>query len=454
MASFAPEPDAAPAQAWAPARRVALRVSPVGVLRATVLLIVVGNLGRIPLLDAQAKQAPLLFNDLFVLACVTLGALAMLRARSALVDLPAVCALCFAAVGAVGTVVSAVRYDLTWFELGFSLAYLGRWLLYFGLYIVAINCVRRGDVERVWRAIETAVLGIAGFGVVQAALLPNFAQLVYPESREYLDWDPQGHRLVSTILDPNFVGAMLLVVLLVQLARLSFGARERAAHVLLLFAALALTASRSSVLGLLVGSLVIVWVRGLRRNLVRIAAIVCVVAAPFVPALIAFAAAYHKLSIDASALMRLVAWARALAVFLDHPIVGIGFNTYGFVQRAYGWEATGQGGFSLEGGLLFVAVLTGIVGLALYGGMISAVLGRCRRVWSDVAASAEERGMALGVAAGTAALLVHSLFINSLIYPFVMELVWILWALTLPMRQGAPVACGPSVGAARAWLAS
>ena len=65
----------------------------------------------------------------------------------------------------------------------------------------------RGDaVER-----DGEPLAFAGFGIVQSAFLPNFAQRIYPDARLYLDWDPQGHRLVSTFLDPNFAGAFILL---------------------------------------------------------------------------------------------------------------------------------------------------------------------------------------------------------------------------------------------------
>jgi O-antigen ligase len=149
---------------------------------------------------------------------------------------------------------------------------------------------------------------------------------------------------------------------------------------------------------------------------------------PFLPLLVRYAVTLNKFQIDESAMARTVAWIRALTVFADHPLLGVGFNTYGYVQRAYGWDGGGES-FGLDGGLLFVAVMTGLVGVALYVLMVGLLVRRGRRIWRDRAYDAAARGTALGVTAGTAALLVHSIFVNSLLLPFLMQPVWILWGL-------------------------
>ncbi|MDP3769284.1 MAG: O-antigen ligase family protein, partial [Dehalococcoidia bacterium] len=233
------------------------------------------------------------------------------------------------------------------------------------------------------------------------------------------------------------------------LARISVGTAVPAWKPVVLLTALVLTLSRSSFLAFVVGGVVILAARGLSRRLLRLAAVVTVLSLPFIPALLGFARAYNRLGFDASALSRITAWVRGLAVFADNPVLGVGFNTYGFVERAYGWGLGGTARFGLDGGLLFIAVMTGLVGLALYLGMVGLVARRCRRIWSDAERSAEHRGLAIGVAAATAAILVHSLFVNSLLFPFIMEALWVLWALTfvmrVPERERTTVTCGPVV---------
>lgn len=402
---------------------------PVMVLRIAIVLMLVANLGRIPVLSTGPAEAPLLVNDLCVMAVLVSGLLAALVARSFQVDLVGIIALTFAALGAISALLSVPKFGLSGFELLVSLLYLARWLVYLGIYLVMVNVVREDDVMRVWRTLEWMMLVFAAFGIVQAIFIPHFAQVVYPDSRVFLDWDEQGHRLVSTVLEPNIAGMMIVLVLLVQLAQLAGSQRVKLWKPVLLVAALGATVSRSSFLALFVGMVLILLVRGVSRRLVRLAITAGVVALPALPTLFQYAQSLNKFKIDESALSRVGSWLRALRVFSDNPIIGVGFNTYGYVQERYGYERLGLFSNSSDGGLLFIAVLTGVVGVSLYLLMLGAVVRRCRRLWRDHQVAPEHRALATGVAAGTVAVCVHSVFVNSLLTTFVMELLWILWAL-------------------------
>jgi O-antigen ligase len=125
-----------------------------------------------------------------------------------------------------------------------------------------------------------------------------------------------------------------------------------------------------------------------------------------------------------------ISWGNAISLFLEHPWIGVGFNTYGFVQQRRGIQLLGPAHYSVEGGFLFVAVMTGAVGLFAFLTMLWLVLRRCRGIWRHAGATAEQRGLAIGAAAATAAICVHSVFVNSFMVPFVMEPLWILWGLT------------------------
>ena len=410
-------------------------MAPATLFRVALALLIVGNLGILPLARVDATHsAAVLFNDLVVVGTVTLGLLAAARAGSQRVDGPGLLGLLFAALGAASALLAMPRFGISGSELLFSLAYLVRWLAYFGIYLVAINLLREADVERVWRALETAILAFAAFGILQALFLPGFAQMVEP----HVGWDIQGHRLVSTFLDPNMAGALIDIGLLVVLARLSVGASSAWKAVVLL-AALALTISRGSIGAFVAGGLVILAARGLSRRLLRIAALLLVLALPFVPALIEFAQTFRKFNLGYSAALKVPFWLHAIRVFLDHPVIGVGFNTYGYVQRSYGWAVHGVQRFGVDGGLLFIGVMTGLVGLALYAGMMVLVLRRCRRIWRDGSRGAQDQGLAIGVAAATVAIVVHSVFANSLIYPLIMEPLWVLWALTFALDRPAAV---------------
>ena len=406
-------------------------VRPATVLSGALLLLAVGNLGRIPQLDLGERQAPLLINDICVALVLVVGAVTVSRARSLRFNDVAFAALVFAGIGGVSALAAVPRFGLSAFELVASLAYLARWGMYFALYLIVINCVRDDDAEGIWTAMEGALLLIAAFGIVQALFIPDFAFVVYAAARKNLDWDVQGNRLVSTVLDPNIAGAMIVAVLLVQLARLASGVRVPYWKPALLFAALALTFSRSGLLAFAIGLAVILFARGLQKALVRVGGIALIALLAGLPRLIEEAGRYNKLGFtDESALSRVVSWQRAIALFLESPWFGIGFNTYGFVQDHRGIERLSVASYSPEGGLLFVAVMTGVAGLGAYLAMLWFAVRRCRQWWHHPLASAEERGLLLGTGATTAAILVHTLFVNTLFVPFVMEQLWVLWGLS------------------------
>lgn len=433
-----------------PAGAPATRVRMVTLLRAALLVLLTGNLLRMPALSGGAREAPVAVNDLAVLALLACGLAAALQARRLVLDGVARRAILFAAIGGGSAVLAVPRFGLSGQELIFSLGYLARWLVYAGVYVVAVNGLRRADVPRLRKTLEQVILAFAAFGVLQALLLPGFAQIVFPDSALYVDWDPQGHRLVSTILDPNYAGGLIVFGLLLSLARLGYGDRDAGWRVTLLAFALVLTASRSSILAALVGAAVIAGVTGVSRRVLRvgIGLAACAIAAS--PLLLKFAQDYGKLAVDASALQRVVAWMRAFQVLADHPVIGVGFNTYGFVQRAYGAEAgRAASGYSLDGGLLFIAVMTGGVGTLVYLGMLRRVFRGARRVWRslDARTTDADRALAAATVASTVALLVHSLFVNSLLLPFLTEPLWLLWAMVAVLARGLPHAASPDRGA-------
>jgi hypothetical protein len=400
------------------------------VIQLTLLLLVAGNLARASVFQVQGgnKDVPLILNDLLVAGVVALGASAALLHRRLRIDVVALTGLAFAVVGALTAVAGISRFGFSGSEVFVALGFVARWLVYFGLYLVGINAIRARDVLPVWSALERATLLFSAFGLVQAAFLPNFAQIVYPDSG--VEWDAQRHRLVSTFLDPNFAGALIFMVLLVELSFLSVGVRVARWKPLLLMAALIVTLSRSSVLGFIVGLGLIIMVHGLSKRILALLGVVAMGVIAALPQFLKFAAGYNKTTLsDESALGRLVAWAHQLIVFGEHPVFGIGLNAWGAISQRRGWLTSGNSSLSIEGGLLFVAALTGIVGLSLFVSMIAVVIVRARRVWRDPSRLPHERGIAIALPAITLAILLHSMFSNSLFYPMLMEPLWILWAL-------------------------
>jgi O-antigen ligase len=358
--------------------------------------------------------------------------------------------IAFATVGFVSALFAVPRFGLSGLALVVSLAYLARWFVYFLVYLAVINIVRGDDVMDVWKSLETMMLVFAIFGIFQSIFLPHFAQMVYPDSRISIDWDEQGHRLVSTMLEPNIAGSMIMLVLLVNIAQLAGGESVPIWKPIVFLAALVATLSRSSFVGLAAGLVVILAARRMSRRILRLATVGGLLFLAALPKLIIYASKFNKLTIsDASAMSRVAGWIRALRIWADHPVFGIGFNTFGYVAERYGGERAGASSFSGDGGLLFIAVMTGIVGLALYLAMLTVIFRRCRRVWRDPASPSSWRALAVGIAAGIVAVCVHALFVNSLLTTFVMEMLWVMWGLAFVMHRDRPdigaAATGPRI---------
>ena len=415
-----------------------LPIQPGHALGWGLVALAIANLGRIPVFSTGDRDAAIVLNDLFVAGLTTFCIIAAVLRQSMWLDRVAVFALAFAVVGFGSALAAVPQFGLSAPQLLISLSYLARWLVYFGVYLFVINNVRYDQVSGIWNVLVKVMLAFAIFGIFQSFFLPNFAQMVYPNAREYIDWDPQGHRLVSTLLEPNLAASMVLLVLLVQLAQIASGAGIPWWQPATFLLALTLTLSRSGILAFAAGLTVIVLARGVSLRLLRLFGIILFLSTALVPRLISLLQTYARFDVGSgtSAGTRVVAWLIALDTISRHPIIGVGFNTYGYVKNHAGIPLEGAAANSSDGGLLFAAVMTGMVGLCLYLLMLGSVVSRCRRLWRLRDISPEDRGLAIGVAAGVVALCIHSLFANSLFTTFVMEMMWVLWGLTFVVSRG------------------
>src|SRR3954466_14851838 len=75
-------------------------------LRAALVLLVIANLGRIPVFSTGARDVPLLVNDLVLAILIGGGALAMAAYRVVRIDRTAAMAIAFAAIGGASAILS------------------------------------------------------------------------------------------------------------------------------------------------------------------------------------------------------------------------------------------------------------------------------------------------------------------------------------------------------------
>jgi O-antigen ligase len=424
-----------------------VRLSTRSLMTAAAVGLALGSLGRIPGVEILGKAGAVTLLDLTLLPLWLLLVVSLVRQKRRWpLDGFARAWLAFVAVAALSTLLAGPKWDLSLGQhLGVA-AFLLRWIAYAGFYLLIATDPDPDTAGReAWRRIERAVLVILALGVVQVIFLPSLGATLMRLTG--MVWDDQGRRLVSTVLDPNFAGTLFALVLLMRLAREAEGLHTDRRVLVALLAGIVLTLSRSTWIALAATCALLVWWRGWRGSLRRIALGGGLLLLPVLPLVIAFGSAFNKFSVDASALLRLVAWLRSGILLRDNPLLGVGFNAAGPAQRAYGWETIGGGVTSLDGGLMFVAVLTGLLGLAAYCAMLGVFLAAARRTWRAPEVPPERRAFAVGAALGTILVLVQSLFTNTLLNTLVMLPLWVLQARVVatapaPLRAGLLAALG------------
>jgi hypothetical protein len=419
------------------------RISPFTLAALGALALAAGNLGRLPLGEIAGRPAPVALGDLLLIPLwITLLMQARRSGRFAL-DGVGRTILLFVGVG-----VASLAQAMGLWQLGVSgiagpASFLVRWLLYAGWYWLMTTTLTDSESERAVKLVQRALLLMALFGIAQSAFLPGFAQLV-PWGGGEKQWDQQGRRLVSTLLDPNFAGVLVVIPLLLELARVVEQQPPRRGRLVVLAIAMLLTLSRSAILACVVGYALLLLARGVSRRLAGVTILGAVAMVPFLALYLKFAASFGKLGIDGSAAQRLIPWSRAIRMVNDHPWLGVGFNAVGPAQQAYGWKPIGGAEVSFDGGLLFVAAMTGLVGVTVYIVLLRRVVAMCRMVWRQ-SDNPEHRALAAGTAAASGAVVVHSLFANSLLLPFVMQVLWVLWGRVRVIQRALPVRALPVV---------
>lgn len=258
-------------------------------------------------------------------------------------------------------------------------------------------------------------VGLAILGLLQLIFFPNLAFLIVN------GWDPHVYRLVSTWLDPNFLGGFFCLTLLLILQL-----KENTRYLLfsLVFITLLATFSRSSIIFFFVSFLSYsLFNRSLKLVLLTI--------------LLSFILYLSIINIDylipkplkadrqQSAQYRIGSWQTAIEIFKKSPIMGIGFNSYKFALKEYNLSSddyiVNRSSTGSDSSLLFVAATTGILGLLTFIFLLVSLLFNSINNLAD-----NKTGIIYF--SGLVGLIIHSIFINSLFYP-----VFLLWIFLFPL---------------------
>lgn len=313
----------------------------------------------------------------------------------------------------------------TWGERVVGLGYLLRLIAYYFLIFVAYNFLAKLPAV-VLRYLLYTVAILFVLGLVILWVLPNFAVLVQS------GWDPHVDRLTSTWLDPNYFGTFLgLVFGLV----LPFGKKITQKGrwwvigywitLLVLWAGVYLTASRSALLTLAIAGIVAAAFTSWRMVVFVLVLLGLTVALPSrlqsrVTDSVAFSVQQvngsqnsSQGSSDPTASARITSWKKAIQIFKEKPVLGVGYNYYQYAQQRAGLLtgdalATNRSVAGSDSSLLTLLATTGILGLLAFLALWLAIILRLWKFRLDP--------YVLGVFAALIGWFISSFFNNTLLY--------------------------------------
>ncbi len=298
-----------------------------------------------------------------------------------------------------------------------SSLYLVRWAAYVGIYIIVVERI----VPATFILEELFMTGV-GFGVLgllQYVFFPSLRPL------EYLGWDPHYFRLFSTLLDPNFAGIMLVLSIFLGIYLFTrFGHSKLIVCCLgILLIALYLTYSRSSYLAFSAGFIFLA-VRSVKWKARGVAAVLL-----FLLAVVLLPTPGGKtLRLDrmASTISRLENWQESISRISGSPVIGYGFNTLRFIPSGGDVDMFSKAAAGVDNSILFILLTTGIAGLAVYSWLVVREIGMVREIGK------KQKILGDIFLASLIVVVMHSMFVNSLFYPWVM--IW-MWTLTGAIEQ-------------------
>ncbi len=309
--------------------------------------------------------------------------------------------------------------SLNFSELLISSLYLIRWIFY----ALLIFVVKEFDEKFKRKIIYLMLLGggliILG-GYVQYFLYPDLRNLYY------LGWDGHLYRMFSSFLDPNFAGSFFSLYFLFVLG-FYFKSKQKIMIAVLALSVMAilLTFSRSAFIMFFAGSFTFLV---LQKQKKLIAGLILLFVLSFVlVSKTGLQSEGTNLLRTASGEARADSLKNAITIFKDHPVFGVGFNSYRYAQRSYGFineeKLPIHSGAGTDNSFLFVLATTGIFGFIAFLFLIYKILA-----FSYVSAGKDLIALVLFVS--LVSLLFNSLFINTLFYPFIMMWIFLLIGLT------------------------
>jgi hypothetical protein len=294
--------------------------------------------------------------------------------------------------------------------------YLVRLVCYYYFFLVVWNLVRQRGLSKsyVLNALVIVTLALAVFGWTQYLSIPDLTSL------RFLGWDNHLYRMVGTFLDPTFTSIFLVFGFLLSLVL--YLEKCQKAYILIglfLLVSLLFTYTRAAYLALFFGLLAIFLQRGRKSIYILLFSIIIFgLILLFLPRM---ASEGTLLERTQSVFAKFNNYGQTIQIFRKYPVFGVGFNNLCPARiEMFGGDPTSHACPGADSSLLFVLATTGIVGFMVFLYMIYGILKKLSKdTYSQI------------FLACAVALFVHSLFVQSAFYSYVMGYMGIVYALSL-----------------------
>jgi len=292
-------------------------------------------------------------------------------------------------------------------EIFASSLYLLRFLCYFIFFFFICQSVKKGIISQ--KVIKESLLAI-GFFISLSGWVQYF---IFPDLRPYISfgWDEHYARIFGTFLDPGFTAILMTLFLLLLLEEI-FKLRPKkdlalfsvlVSSWIIGFFALFLTYSRSGYLAFIIGTYILAKKRARLRVFYAILALIIIT----VILLPKPGGEGVKLERTSTIFTRIQNWVQTFSIGSSSPLFGVGFDTLRYFRLEKGLlnkeDFYSHSAAGADSSILFVFATTGIVGIIAYLSLIFNIGRKYRNFLPSLVA-----------------ILVHSLFANTLFYPWVM----------------------------------
>lgn len=259
------------------------------------------------------------------------------------------------------------------------------------------------------------------------------------ESLESAGYDPHINRLVGSWLDPNFIGGYFAIILCFVFTDMLYKKRISMLNgltTICLSIGLFLTYSRSALLAFATGVIIIGLVKS-RKLLIAIIIIGTLgvsVSDRAQQRLSEFSTSISSIIFnsnenpDPTARLRIKNWEQTWELIKQKPLLGHGYNTLTYTKLRAGYikEENNHSASGSDSSLLTILVTTGVAGLLNFITLLIKLLQTSIKTYSN---KKPAKAFALGYIASLIAILVHSNFVNSLLFPQILIPFWILTGL-------------------------